>query len=132
MKIPFDFNRQIHLEHDNYTVEIIKQADVVLLGYPLQYPMSSEIRENDLNYYSSVTSRNGPAMTWSVTSIGYNEILHQRKMEFYCKSRNSFTQTEEIELKQKADFYFYHSYQNAQAPYYIWTETPLGVCYLLF
>jgi trehalose/maltose hydrolase-like predicted phosphorylase len=51
IKIPFDEKRQIHLEYDGYTNEEIKQADVVLLGYPLMYPMSDQIRYNDLEFY---------------------------------------------------------------------------------
>ena len=42
----------------------MKQADVVLLGFPLMHPMSSDIRRNDLEMYEPVTELNGPAMTW--------------------------------------------------------------------
>lgn len=42
----------------------VKQADVVLLGYPMMYPMSSEVRRNDLEMYEAVTELDGPAMTW--------------------------------------------------------------------
>ena len=42
----------------------MKQADVVLLGFPLMHPMSSEVRRNDLEMYEPVTELHGPAMTW--------------------------------------------------------------------
>jgi trehalose/maltose hydrolase-like predicted phosphorylase len=70
LPIPFDPERQIHLEYDGYTNETIKQADVILLGYPLMYPMSEAVRLNDLNFYSNVTSLEGPAMTWGMTALG--------------------------------------------------------------
>lgn len=42
----------------------MKQADVVLLGFPLMHPMSSEVRRNDLEMYEPITEMDGPAMTW--------------------------------------------------------------------
>lgn len=42
----------------------MKQADVVLLGFPLMHPMSAEVRRNDLEMYEPVTDPAGPAMTW--------------------------------------------------------------------
>lgn len=42
----------------------MKQADVVLLGFPLMHPMHPEVRRNDLVMYEPVTELSGPAMTW--------------------------------------------------------------------
>ena len=42
----------------------VKQADTVMLGYPLGLPMTPEIRRNDLEAYEPVTDPHGPAMTW--------------------------------------------------------------------
>lgn len=42
----------------------MKQADVVLLGFPLMHPMSAEVRRNDLEMYEPITDPAGPAMTW--------------------------------------------------------------------
>ncbi len=42
----------------------MKQADVVLLGYPLMLNMTAEVRANDATYYLAKTDPNGPAMTW--------------------------------------------------------------------
>lgn len=44
--------------------EPVKQADVVLLGFPLMHPMSPDVRRNDLEMYEPVTAWDGPAMTW--------------------------------------------------------------------
>ena len=57
--------KQFHLEFAGFTpgilhpksiVEVpeIKQADVILLGYPLDMQMSAEIRQNDLQMYRKV------------------------------------------------------------------------------
>ena len=96
--------------------------------------MNLKVRENDLEYYSSVTSRTGPAMTWSVTSIGYNEIYsrHLNLLNYYSSNPSLFAPlppSEEVlaSFVNKANFYFHESYQNAQFPFYVWTETPLGV-----
>lgn len=64
IKIPFDPVRQIHLEYDGYSTEKIKQADVILLGFPLMYDMPKQIRYNDLEYYSTVSDIDGPAMVF--------------------------------------------------------------------
>lgn len=42
----------------------MKQADVVLLGYPVPFPLSPRVRRNNLEVYEAVTSPRGPAMTW--------------------------------------------------------------------
>lgn len=52
----------------------IKQADVVLLGFPLQYPMDETTKKNNLHYYSEVTREDGPAMTWSMHVVGHLDI----------------------------------------------------------
>ena len=67
MHIPFDSKRKIHLEYENYNGSQIKQADVVLIGFPLMFSgasMNKEIRKNDLLFYENLTRINGPAMTW--------------------------------------------------------------------
>lgn len=42
----------------------MKQADTVMLGYPLGFKMPREVRKNDLEVYEPVTDPDGPAMTW--------------------------------------------------------------------
>lgn len=46
------------------TGQPVKQADTVMLGYPLGLPMSQEVRRNDLQIYEPITDPQGPAMTW--------------------------------------------------------------------
>lgn len=58
----------------------VKQADTVMLGYPLGLQMSPEIRRNDLEAYELVTDPNGPAMTWVRHSMLYVTVL-----EIYCR-----------------------------------------------
>jgi hypothetical protein len=78
----------VRLEHT-----IIKQADVVLLGFPLIWPMGDEVRQNDLLAYEPLTRADGPAMTWSMYSIGFTELgdfhkadqLFRRSYESYVR-----------------------------------------------
>jgi trehalose/maltose hydrolase-like predicted phosphorylase len=67
--IPVDTKHDIYLEHDGYTGQQIKQADVVMLTYPLNFSMPKSYGINDLNYYTPITDRNGPAMTDAIHSI---------------------------------------------------------------
>lgn len=70
LKIPFEEETQYHPEFDGYVKgHPVKQADTVMLGYPLGLPMTPEIRRNDLEAYEPVTDPNGPAMTWVRHSI---------------------------------------------------------------
>jgi protein-glucosylgalactosylhydroxylysine glucosidase len=53
MYLPFDAVKQYHPEFDGYTVgTVVKQADVVLAGFPLGYPMPPSVRANDLQVRS--------------------------------------------------------------------------------
>jgi trehalose/maltose hydrolase-like predicted phosphorylase len=74
VRLPFDSSRQLHLEfaewNDN---DKAKQADTVMLSYPLGVEMSPTVRKNDLDYYANHTG-NGPSMTWSMFAVGYLEI----------------------------------------------------------
>lgn len=85
---------------------IIKQADVVLLGYPLMWSMSDDIRRNNLLTYERLTRADGPAMTWSMHSIGFLDL-------------NDY---------EKADSNFQRSYASyVRAPFNVWTETQSGI-----
>lgn len=59
----------------------IKQADVVLLDFPLMWPMSDKVRRNNLLAYEPLTRADGPAMTWSMHSIGFTELGDFNKAE---------------------------------------------------
>jgi len=112
-RLRFPFNSSAveggyHPEYDGYTNETVKQADVVLLGFPLGvtsfFNMNHKTRTNDLDWYSRVTSLSGPAMTWGMFTVGYVEEGQTAK----------------------ADTFFPRSYANAQEPFDVWTETPSG------
>ncbi|KAK3591601.1 hypothetical protein CHS0354_013784 [Potamilus streckersoni] len=104
MYIPFDNQLQYHPEYDGYTPNVtVKQADVVLLGYPLMVNMTPTVRKNDLVMYEKVTP-GGPAMTWGMFAIGWLELGDSKK----------------------ADDLFRRQLLNAQAPFNVWTESSSG------
>ncbi|XP_065492067.1 protein-glucosylgalactosylhydroxylysine glucosidase isoform X2 [Caloenas nicobarica] len=82
VKVPFDAEKQYHPEYDGYSPgEPVKQADVVLLGFPLMHPMSPNVRRNDLEMYEPVTTRDGPAMTWSMFAVGWLELKELQRAQ---------------------------------------------------
>lgn len=114
----------VHMEYDNYKInQTIKQAgkkpvalflsvltfriDVILAsGYPFEASDDPAITRRDLEYYSSVTDKNGPAMTWSLSAVNYlvnksDEALGQQLM-----------------LRSYSQY--------VREPFFIWYETPTG------
>ncbi|NXT81415.1 PGGHG glucosidase, partial [Zapornia atra] len=82
VKVPFDAEKKYHPEYDGYSPgEPVKQADVVLLGFPLMHPMSSEVRRNDLEMYEPITELSGPAMTWSMFAVGWLELKEVQRAQ---------------------------------------------------
>jgi trehalose/maltose hydrolase-like predicted phosphorylase len=69
LRMPFDRQHQVFSQYDGYTGSRIKQADTVLLMYPLEWPMSKETAGRTLDYYAQRTDPDGPAMTDSVHAI---------------------------------------------------------------
>ncbi|MFL5863804.1 MAG: discoidin domain-containing protein [Solirubrobacteraceae bacterium] len=67
--MPFDPANNIYDEYAGYNGEQIKQADVVMLTYPLDFPMATGVGLSDLNYYAPRTDLQGPAMTDAIHSI---------------------------------------------------------------
>jgi trehalose/maltose hydrolase-like predicted phosphorylase len=64
--------KNIHLEYQGFNDQLppkIKQADVVLLTYPMDYPMTTTQSINDLNFYAPITDTGGPGMTSSVECV---------------------------------------------------------------
>lgn len=94
VKVPFDGARNYHPEYDGYSPgKKVKQADVILLGYPMMYPMSPEVRRNDLEMYEPVTELDGPAMTWSMFAVGWMELKEiQRAQSQLSKCFNNITE----------------------------------------
>ena len=69
--LPFD------TERDNDT---IKQADTLMLGYPLNWNMSRDILKNDLEYYENKMSTRTPAMTYSFMAVGWKFAEKESEM----------------------------------------------------
>jgi trehalose/maltose hydrolase-like predicted phosphorylase len=67
--MPFDSSLDIYDEYDGYSGQQVKQPDVVMLTYPINFPMASGVGLNDLNYYAPRTDLQGPAMTDGIHSI---------------------------------------------------------------
>eukprot|EP00040_Diaphanoeca_grandis_P037209 m.241379 g.241379 ORF g.241379 m.241379 type:complete len:829 (-) comp33773_c2_seq1:1694-4180(-) len=82
--ILFDKGQQYHPEFQGYSKGTkVKQADTILLGYPLLYSMPVAVRKNDVDYYTNITDPNGPAMTWSMTSIAYRDLGETNKAALF-------------------------------------------------
>lgn len=69
LSVPFDEANQRHPEYEGYAGAQIKQADVTLLQYPWDTPMSPQVAQNDLDYYAPRTDPNGPSMTDAIALI---------------------------------------------------------------
>ncbi|KAM3869958.1 protein-glucosylgalactosylhydroxylysine glucosidase [Diretmus argenteus] len=105
IKIPFDQQSKYHPEFDGYVKgHPVKQADTVMLGYPLGLPMSPEVRRNDLDAYEPVTDPDGPAMTWGMFAVGWLELGETEKAQ---------------QLLQKC-------FSNIQGPFQVWSESSDG------
>ncbi|XP_027436257.1 protein-glucosylgalactosylhydroxylysine glucosidase isoform X4 [Zalophus californianus] len=105
IKVPFDPRRNFHPEFDGYQPgEEVKQADVVLLGYPIPFHLSPHIRRKNLEVYEAVTSPKGPAMTWSMFAVGWMELKDP----------------------QRARDLLERSFANIAEPFKVWTENADG------
>ncbi|XP_036390438.1 protein-glucosylgalactosylhydroxylysine glucosidase isoform X1 [Megalops cyprinoides] len=101
IKIPFDPELNYHPEFDGYKRgDRVKQADAVLLGYPLGLTMTPEVRRNDLELYEDVTDPKGPAMTWGMFAVGWVELGNAEKAQ---------------ELLNRC-------FSNIQSPFQVWSE----------
>ncbi|NLU71284.1 haloacid dehalogenase [Streptomyces sp. HNM0575] len=69
LRIPYDKKNKVFEQYDGYDGSTIKQADTVLLQYPLQWPMSKGDARRTLDYYASRSDPDGPAMTDSVHAV---------------------------------------------------------------
>lgn len=102
--ILFDEKQKIHPEYRGYNGEKIKQADAILLGFPLGLNMTEEVWGNDLRYYEERTDENGPAMTWGMHAIGH----------IYLNEKEEAAKT------------FNRSFAYIQPPFGVWSETVSG------
>lgn len=68
-------NDGVTLEHKAYNGEMIKQADVNLLAYPLGLITDKSQIERDLDYYTAkIDTVNGPAMAYGVMAVSLARI----------------------------------------------------------
>ncbi|XP_031244629.1 protein-glucosylgalactosylhydroxylysine glucosidase isoform X2 [Mastomys coucha] len=105
IKVPFDSELNFHPEFDGYERgEEVKQADVVLLGYPVPFPLSPDIRRKNLETYEAVTSPWGPAMTWSMFAVGWMELKDPSRAQVHLS----------------------RSFANVTEPFKVWTENADG------
>jgi trehalose/maltose hydrolase-like predicted phosphorylase len=74
LRMPFDSQRQVFLQYDGYNGSLIKQADTVLLLYPVEWPMPAQVAASTLDFYAERTDPDGPAMTDSVHAVDAAEI----------------------------------------------------------
>ena len=66
-------------EHATYNGEIIKQADVNLLAFPLELITDKKQILRDLEYYEPKIYEDGPAMGSSILSILYSRLGNKKK-----------------------------------------------------
>ena len=117
MFIPYNKTMDYHPEYMSYygksgvptgpyaAPEVVKQADTILIGFPLGMNMSSSTRRNDLVVYNRTTTASGPAMTWAMFAIGYLDIGDEAT----------------------AHAFFTRGYANAlNGAFGVWQETPHG------
>ncbi|MFE4018294.1 discoidin domain-containing protein [Streptomyces sp. NPDC059101] len=69
LRIPYDSTKKVFEQYAGYKGTTIKQADTVLLMYPLQWPMTRQQAAATLDYYAARTDPDGPAMTDSVHAV---------------------------------------------------------------
>ena len=74
LRMPFDAANQVFLQYAGYQGSVIKQADTVLLIYPLEWPMTQQVAANTLDYYAERTDPDGPAMTDAMHAVDSAQI----------------------------------------------------------
>ncbi|MDC1105738.1 hypothetical protein OAT16_03475 [Prolixibacteraceae bacterium] len=68
------FDDGVMKEHRDYSGEIIKQADVNLLTFPLHIVDEKQSILANVNYYEPKVAKEGPAMTRAIYSIIYSRL----------------------------------------------------------
>lgn len=94
--MPFDETMDFHPAYDFYKKDsVVREADAVLLGFPLLRQMLEGVRSKDLHYYESILDPRTSPMTWAMHAIGWLEVgdrvradaAFQRQLSFI---RNKF------------------------------------------
>lgn len=73
------FESGVTKEHKNYNGEVIKQADVNLLAYPLELIKDENSVKKDLDYYEPKFAKEGPAMGYSVLAVLFARLGESEK-----------------------------------------------------
>jgi protein-glucosylgalactosylhydroxylysine glucosidase len=80
IKVLYDPQLDYHPQYEGYKVGTEnKQADTILIGFPLMFPMNHTTRLNDLKIYGNTTRSDGPAMTSSMMAINYLDVHDENK-----------------------------------------------------
>lgn len=99
-----------HPEYDGFPAKTVKQADTVMLNFPLGVPMPPEVLANDLEFYTDITDKGGPAMTWAIFAIDWMDVA----LTSNSKWSGNFT---------NAIKYFLQGYANVQRPFNVCRPT---------
>lgn len=104
--IPFDDYDSYHPEFDgfNWHSDIVKQADTIMLNFPMGYDMVRQNILRDMDIYENITDPAGPAMTNSMFAVNWLSL----------------------EETNKASLSFNKQFQNIQPPFQIWSEIAGG------
>ena len=104
MYIPFDNKLQYHPEFERFNItnssSFVKQADTILINFPLMYPMPNNVKKNDLLFYANCTDPDGPAMTHSMFTVGLLEV-GEKSLAFEA---------------------FQNNFENIKEPFKVWSE----------
>ena len=87
--IPFDTADQRYLQYDGFATTTVKQADVTMMQYPWNVPMTATVAQNDLDYYAPITDINAPSMTDSINTIDSAALASSRCDSYTYLQRSS-------------------------------------------
>jgi kojibiose hydrolase len=73
------FKNGVTKENRTYSGEVVKQADVNLLAFPLQIITDEKQIKKDLNYYEPRFAKEGPAMAHAILAILYAQLGNSEK-----------------------------------------------------
>lgn len=98
----FDAQRQIVLEYTGYKGQKIKQADVDLLTFPLEWPFSDEIKRNNMLYYFGKLPRNHILMGSAIFSVIACELGMMKEAWTYFADQFAHFQEKQFNIPSEA------------------------------
>eukprot|EP00392_Amoebophrya_sp_AT5.2_P006100 g6110.t1 len=145
----YDAKADAHLEHTRFDIHrkgIVKQADTILVGYPLFMPMPTEDTfRNDLLYAEAGYNPNSPCMTHSMQISGWLSLKMRHKAKAmlptaFANAREAAADAHTdstrrgqaikpalrlaAETAHKAKAMLPTAFANAHGDFRIWTEYP--------